>query len=450
MPPFRTAPLRRAAVALALTLAASGSAVSATTAATPASASASDPAADPAAASGGRSSAGATKRAWFTSWAQSQQELAPTPLRDQSVRMITHLSQGGGALRVRIQNTFGTTPLTVDAATVGRSGQGGAAIEGDVRTVTFDGRPEVVVPPGGEVWSDAATLKTHAQDDLAVSLSVSGTVTPGRHTGAFRSNYLTAPGSGNHTAEASGSAYTQTVGSTYLVSAVDVHNPALKGTIVAFGSSVVDGTGSDNCGAGCTPDGTDHRWTDDVARRITAELPRTRQLAVANAGIGGTTSSAACPRNPAGIRGLDAAARLDRDVLGLHGVTGVVYYYGTNDLANGCDAAQILSSYDEVFQRLRAAGVKVYVTPITSRPGYTDQNNLDRHAVGTHVKKRNNCDGTCDGVMDFDQVLKDPLKPNGINPAYDTGDGVHANIAGQRALADFVSLPMLLSSTTRR
>ncbi|MFE9682094.1 GDSL-type esterase/lipase family protein [Streptomyces sp. NPDC006285] len=440
MHPFRTPSLRRAAVALALTLVASGSAVSATTAST----------------SGGRSAAGTAERAWFTSWAQSQQDLAPTPLRDQSVRMITRLSQGGGALRIRIQNTFGQTPLTVDAATVGRSGRddagsgAGPAVSGAVRTVTFDGRREVVVPPGGEVWSDAAALRTRAQDDVAVSLSVSGTVTPGRHSNAFRTNYLTPPGSGDHTADTSGSAYTQTVDSTYLVSAVDVRNPAVKGTIVAFGSSVVDGTGSTDCGAGCTPDGTDHRWTDGVARRIAAELPRTRQLAVANAGIAGTTSSAACPRTPAGVRGLDAATRLDRDVLGLHGVTGVLYYYGTNDLANGCDAAQILDSYREVFQRLRAAGVKVYVTPITSRPGYTDRNNLDRHAVGTHVKKRNSCDGTCDGVTDFDQVLKDPLKPNSINPAYDTGDGIHANVAGQRALADFVPLPMLLSSTTAR
>ncbi|MFD6287814.1 SGNH/GDSL hydrolase family protein [Streptomyces sp. NPDC060205] len=436
MPPFRTPSLRRAALALTLTLLASGSAVSATTAATAT--------ASPAAAT---ASAG---RAWFTSWAQSQQELAPTPLRDQSVRMITHLAQGGGALRIRIQNTFGTAPLTVDAATVGHSDGQGPAVEGDVLAVTFDGRREVVVPAGGEVWSDAAALRTDAQDDVAVSLSVSGTVTPGRHTSAFRSNYLTAPGSGDRTAEASGSAYTQTVGSTYLVSAVDVHNPKLRGTIVAYGSSVVDGTGSTDCGPGCTPEGTDHRWTDDLARRITAELPRTRQLAVANAGIGGTTSSADCPRNPAGIRGLDAVSRLERDVLALHGVTGVLYYYGTNDLANGCDAELILRSYDEVFQRLRAAGIKVFVTPITPRPGYTDRNNLDRHAVGTHVKKGNTCDGTCDGVTDFDQVLKDPLKPNSINPAYDTGDGIHANIAGQRALADYVSLPMLVSSTGRR
>ncbi|MDQ1023095.1 hypothetical protein QF035_000677 [Streptomyces umbrinus] len=235
MHPFRPSSLRRAAVALTLTLVASGSAVSATTAS----------------ASGDRSSAGPAEHGWFTSWAQPQQELAPTPLRDQSVRMITHLSQGGGALRVRIQNTFGRTPLTVDAATVGRSstdGKGGPAIDGAVHAVTLDGRREVVVPPGGEVWSDATDLETRAQDDVAVSLSMSGTVTPGRHANAFRSNYLTPPGSGDHTAEASGSAYTQTVDSTYLVSAVDVDNPAVRGTIVVFGSSVVDGTAAPTAG----------------------------------------------------------------------------------------------------------------------------------------------------------------------------------------------------------
>ena len=47
--------------------------------------------------------------------------------------------------------------------------------------------------------------------------------------------------------------------------------------------------------------------------------------------------------------------------------------------------------------------------------------------------------------MDFDQILKDPLRPNSILPAYDTGDGVHANIPGQQAIADYVSLPMITS-----
>ena len=377
--------------------------------------------------------------AWFTSWAQSQQGLAATTLADRSARMVTHLSQGGDAVRFRVQNTFGTAPLRIDRAS---AGVGGRAVP-DPRPVTFGGRPAVTIPAGGEIWSDETALVTRPGDDVAISLYFAGTVVPGQHATALRDNYLTPSGSGDHTADTTGTAYTETVGATYLVSAVDVRNPALRGTIVPFGSSFVDGVGSTNCGPGCTETGTNRRWADDLARRIVAELPRAKQLAVAHAGISGTTSSAACPNTPGQYASLDASARLERDVLALHGVTGVIYYYGTNDLAYGCTAAPILESYHRVFERLRAAGIAVYVTPITPRPGYSDQNNLDRYAVGTFVKRWNNCAGECAGVLDFDQVLRDPLRPNSLNPDYDNGDGIHANIAGQQALADYVSLPML-------
>ncbi|MEB8337471.1 SGNH/GDSL hydrolase family protein [Streptomyces endophyticus] len=380
--------------------------------------------------------------AWFTSWAQSQQDAATGPLRDQSVRTVTHLSQGGDGVRVRIQNTFGTAPLEIGGASVGLSGDG-ASIKGDTHPVRFDGKTRVTVPAGGEVWSDAGDLRTAAQDDVAVSVAVKGPATAGQHRTALRTNYLTPEGTGDHTADTSGAAYTKTVDATYLVSAVDVRNPRLKGTSVAYGSSVVDGVGSTNCGPGCTETGTNRRWTDDLARRVHTELPPTEQVAIANAGISGTTSAADCPGTPSNVQGLDAASRLKRDVLALHGVTSVLYYYGTNDLAFGCDGEQILASYKKVFKELSDAGINVYVTPITPRPGYTDQNNLDRHTVNLFTKKASSCAGTCDGVMDFDEVLKDPLHPNSIEPSYGNGDGVHANIAGQQAIADSISLRML-------
>lgn len=387
----------------------------------------------------------ASKGSWHTSWANPQHSLAPAPLRDQSVRMISHLSQGGDALRIRVQNTLSKSPLSIGAATVAGSDGKSAALRGAARTVRFGGRGAVVVPAGGEVWSDPVPLRTRAQDDVAVSLSVSGQADAGRHDSAFRTNYLSAPGSGDRTGDTSGAAYTRTVESTYLVSAVDVRDSSLKGTLVAYGSSVVDGTGSTDCGPGCTDLGNNRRWTDDLARRIRAELPEGRQFAVANAGVIGTTSFADCPGTGEAFRGLDSLARLDRDVLSLHGVKAVLFYYGTNDLAAGCDADQIIGSYRATFARLHKAGIKVYVTPITPRPGYTDANNRDRQTVGTFVKKYGNCSGTCDGVLDFDQVLKDPVRPNSIDPAYDTGDGVHVNVAGQQALADFISLPTVTS-----
>ncbi|WP_439657250.1 GDSL-type esterase/lipase family protein [Lentzea sp. HUAS TT2] len=375
----------------------------------------------------------AERPVWFTSWAQSQQHLAPVTLHDQSMRMITHLSQGGSAVRIRVQNTFGARPLTIDRTTVALS-TGGAAVDG-TRDVTFGGSRTVTIPAGGETWSDRALLTTSPGADLAVSMHVAGDVVPGRHESAFRENYLTPPGSGDRTAD-TGGAYTEKTQSTYVVSAVDVANPRLKGTVVPFGSSVVDGVGSTNCGPGCTELGTDKRWADVLARRIVAS---SGQLAVANAGISGTTS-AVCPNTAPPFVGLDALSRLERDVLALHGVTDVIYYYGTNDLANGCTATDIVTSYRTVFERLRAAGIAVHVTPITPRPGYSDQNNVDRHAVNDFVKRGGDCSDTCASVQDFDQVLEDPIRPNAVNPQYDTGDGVHANIKGQQAIADYIAV----------
>jgi hypothetical protein len=59
---------------------------------------------------------------------------------------------------------------------------------------------------------------------------------------------------------------------------------------------------------------------------------------------------------------------------------------------------------------------------------------------------QNDCGGACDGVIDFSQVIDAPLNPNAINLAYDNGDGIHVNIAGQTAEANTLSLPMLASS----
>lgn len=378
---------------------------------------------------------------WSTSWTQSQQRssgLSPETFEDRSVRVVTRLTQGGSALRVRLQNQFGTEPLVVDSTTVGLSTDGAAVDPGSVRTLAFGGSGSVSIPAGGEVWSDPVELGTTALDDLAVSFYLAHPTRMMLHDLAGRTNYFSAEHGGNTTTDTSGGAFPDTHGWTYLVSAVDVYDPDLAGTVVAYGSSVVDGVGADNCGAGCTPPPVFQRWTDTLAQRVVDELPADRQVAVVNEGISGTTAAAAC-----GTDGLDGVSRLDRDVLALHDVRSVIYYYGTNDIANGCSAETILAAYRDTFARLRAAGIAVFVTPITPRPGYTAEQNAQRAAVNEFVRAGGDCSGTCDGVFDFDAVLRDPAEPNSILPAYDSGDGVHANIAGQTAIARSVPLDRL-------
>ncbi|MBD8077753.1 GDSL-type esterase/lipase family protein [Cellulosimicrobium arenosum] len=378
---------------------------------------------------------------WFTSWAQSQQRVSGKNFDNQSMRMVTRLTQGGDAVRIRLQNQYGTRPLIIDQTSLAVSAGGPAIVDGTSRVLTFDGAESVTIPVGGEVWSDPTSIETTAQQELATTFFLARPTVASLHDRAGRNNYGAAAGSGNRNGELSGASFTENLPWTYFVSAVDVYDTDLAGTIVAYGSSVVDGVGSENCGPGCDAFGQDKRWTDELARRVVDELPASGQLAVVNAGISGTTSAPAC-----GGGGLDGVSRLDRDVLALSGVTGVIFYYGTNDLANGCSASAILSSYRLIFDQLHDAGIKVYVTPITPRPGYTNLMNEYRATVNDFVREGGDCSGTCDGVLDFDAVLRDPANPNSILPAYDTGDGVHANVAGQKAIADSISLDLLASA----
>jgi len=45
-----------------------------------------------------------------------------------------------------------------------------------------------------------------------------------------------------------------------------------------------------------------------------------------------------------------------------------------------------------------------------------------------------------DGVIDFDKALRDPAQPKRMNPAFDSGDHLHPNEIGYKAMADAVDL----------
>lgn len=47
--------------------------------------------------------------------------------------------------------------------------------------------------------------------------------------------------------------------------------------------------------------------------------------------------------------------------------------------------------------------------------------------------------GEFDAVLNFDAVLRDPLDPAELLPAYDSGDHLHPNDAGYQAIADSVN-----------
>ncbi len=153
--------------------------------------------------------------------------------------------------------------------------------------------------------------------------------------------------------------------------------------------------------------------------------------------------------------GPSALARFDRDVLAPAGVKWLIVLEGINDLdvltrdapataqAHAAMVAGVIAGYKQIVARAHDHGIKVYgatILPDLGGPYYHPdaQNEADRHAVNAWIRSP----GHFDAVIDFDTALRDPAAPDALLPAYDSGDHLHPNPAGYKAMADAVPLAL--------
>jgi lysophospholipase L1-like esterase len=286
---------------------------------------------------------------WITAWGSSQHGLGTNPVTNVTVRMMARVTISGEALRIRLDNTFGTAPLLIGKAYVGQRIQGAELAEGSNRQVSFNTSATVTVPPGGTVTSDPVSMTVLAQQDLAVSLYVpEANVRPSQHAGAQVTSYVTANGAGDLTAQEGGKGFTGTTTSMFWLKAIDVRSSSSSGSIVAFGDSITDGT--------CSTVDAHDRWEDWVAVRLMLDAARRgikdAHKAIVNEGIGGNTITRENlqppPDSPPGLE------RLERDVLSHHGVTDVILFMGTNDIRREARAARRYAGHHQAGERTRA------------------------------------------------------------------------------------------------
>ena len=385
---------------------------------------------------------------WVSTWAASPMAATPPGVyagdlssqgfTDQTIRDIVWTSAGGNAARVRLSNTFGTRAVTFDQVDAGISAGGASVAAGTNHLVTFDGSKSVTIPPGAEVVSDPVRMRVPAETDLAVSLFTQPATGPATyHADAQQINYVST--AGDYAGSESGAAYTTTSQSWYFLDDVTVQaSPRTRGTIVAFGDSITDGFQSTvNANA---------RWPNDLARRVLAGPPG-QVHPVVDEGISGNRIL-----NDSICFGVNAQARFNRDVAARAGARYVVLLEGINDIGfsqtpnSGCtapntdvSASQIIAGYRHLIAAAHAAGLKIFggtLTPFQGAAYYSAAAEAKREAVNQWIRTS----GAFDGVIDFDAAVRDPASPLQLLPAYDSGDHLHPNDAGYRAMAAAVSL----------
>jgi lysophospholipase L1-like esterase len=373
------------------------------------------------------------------SWAVGHITPLPTntsQYNNQTLRAIVQTSVGGNEVRVRVANFFGTSPLVIGAAHVALSSSGSSIVAGSDRTLTFGGRASVSIPAGALVLSDPVDLHVDALSNVAVSL------------------YLPSATKVETTTLFQGSSYVSSTGN--FVGAVDLPGatallewPFVSGVSVSIkkhGATVVAITDSATLVS---------QWPRALAERLHAR--HVDNLGVVSTAIAGNRLlfNSAGPAGPETHWGQAVLTRFERDVLTQAGVQTVIVWIGLNDLA-GAGAfypASEQPSVDEVIAGLRQLigrahdyGLTILgctISPMggnTSLPGFdTPAHEAARVALNQWIRTS----GAFDGVVDADLALRDPSQPTRLLPAYDSGDHLHPNTEGGRAVANSIDLKLL-------
>jgi lysophospholipase L1-like esterase len=353
----------------------------------------------------------------------------PKIFENQTVRQIARVSLGGQRVRIRVSNAFGTQALRIGAAHVALQANGASIIQGTDRSLRFSGLPSISIPAGAVALSDPVDLNVTTQTNLSVSLYLPTNTGSATYVeGVNQNTYISGAG------DFSGAVnlpVAEAATSIYFLAIVEVAAGRNAGVVVAIGDSVTKGAVPTN-------------WPAFLFNRLNSYYG-TQQLAVVNQGIG-------CGRTLRDFCGPNAAARFDRDVLAVPGVTHVIVGLGLVDiilptvsgnLSEIVSATDVIVGLKQLIERAHDRGLKIVgatITPFGGSPVpgvYTLENDATRKEINRWIRTS----GAFDGVIDFDAAVRDPSDPKRFWPIY-TIDGIHPNDAGNQLMANSVNLSL--------
>jgi hypothetical protein len=311
--------------------------------------------------------AAAANSSWTGAWTaptEGSYNFQGSNFSDQTFRIAVKPSISGGAVRVKLDNALGTSPLTIGAATFALAQTSGglptAATAGAISTLTFGGptATSTTIPEGGMVFSDPLTLSVAANQWLLVSFQISNSVPYlVQHSWANTAyTWLSASGAGNHTADTGSASFTGT--GTYngwftdLLTGLDVQTSGYTvagDTVDCSVSATVAGCVTGIPTQAVLGDGLIDAWQPNTAAlgqnnalRLSDDLAATEPSTPSPYGTiaAGIESNQIMKDYPeslssGSVGGPSALSRIDRDILDEPGISTVVLYQGLEDLLNG-------------------------------------------------------------------------------------------------------------------
>ncbi len=389
---------------------------------------------------------------------------------EQSYRFILLPTIDGIQERVHFSNLYGNAPITIGSARIAVVTTAPAVDSSTDKPLTFGGSTSVTIPVGQSVTSDSVSVTYTFGQKLAVSMYVKGTFAPlTEHDSQVTTNYTAGSGSGDKTTDSAGNSFATPITEWFLLTGVDVYGP-YQGTVVLFGSSSIDGHGSNygSTNAYPTPNtiipGQDNdRPSDWLARSLIAGGYR---IGVLNAGqIGDPAGPDSRTTSNQAQAGID---RVARDVITQAGVRAVIIYIGGIDLRSDCEPATQVEGYlTNIVSQAASAGLRVILAtlppaeycqssdasllPSAANPWQGDINggpenpgSTQRRALNTWIRTTGASLPGVVSIADFDAALAYPAHPDFIMPNFTSNDNFHPTGLGYQAQNSAINLTAII------
>lgn len=351
---------------------------------------------------------------------------------NQTIRMVGRLSMGGSTFRLRLTNSFGAQPVTINAVHAALRTKDASIDLSSDRTVTFGGKPSVTIGPGVELFSDSFNLAAPSLSHFAVTIYVQSDSGPTTHT-ALASHPIAyvAPTPGDFTMAKDVEGATLSSGY-YWLSGIDVLAPNDSVTVVAMGDSITDATGSPF---------EDKDWPSLLAERLLDDK-KTEHFSVANVGISGNRVL----KDGAGTSGL---SRFERDVIAQPNVHWLLLLEGINDIGSGTvsDPSELTHAYSQLIEKAHNHGIRVVgctLLPFEGAFYYSEEREKIREGVNHWIRTS----GAFDAVVDLEAAVKDPADPKEMREDMHRNDHLHPSPKGYAAMANAFDLSIFQRTST--
>ena len=386
--------------------------------------------------------------AWYATWAAAPHRhrvAAPPRFKNQTLRQVIRVAYGGDRLRVRLSNRYGNKAIKIERASVAHYLGDGEIDAATAHTLRFKGEESATLAAGADLSSDPVSLALEDGTELAISLFIKHpAIASTFHWRAFQMSYIT-KGDAVDVARFTGDTRYQ---SWYWLTGVDVERQApLAAVVAAIGDSTTDGFGLKIRAYEKWSSVLQQRSIDDDDWHVT----------IVNVAIGGNRLLRGLP----GF-GESMLARLERDAFALPGLTHVLALIGINDLglpvtpadvlrlpdhvrAERVELSDLIEAFEQAAERCHERGVKLVLgtlPPFEGAAYFSAEGEAIRQQLNAWIRSAD----AIDGVVDFDAILRDPRRPSRLNPSFDSGDHLHPNASGHRAMARAVDLDLFVAT----